>query len=90
MVHRSACATIIFWNGSSGWLPAPLDAFGSLAGSAVPLPDEMGWDRSRVVAADSMCCSRLASAALLFGLVVPNAQIRFALVEPSDCIRGGH
>ena len=56
-MHRTACATIIFWYFSSGVSLFPLVAFGSETGSELSLADA-GVDMSIVVGPESMCCTR--------------------------------
>ena len=70
IVHRIACAMIIFWNGCSGVLTAPPE-FAMLPPSlnAAERSSESGPEPS------AGCCVSVASFALSSGFVVPYAQM---------------
>ena len=67
IVQSTACATIIFWNGSSGVLSAPP--------AVCTVFPSVGFDRSRVSGPESMCMISVAPGSLSPGLFVPNAQM---------------
>ncbi len=80
-MHRTACATIVFWYCRSGVSLFPLVAFGSDTGSELSLLDA-GVDMMIVVGPESMCCKRFADTDGSFGFVVPNAQMIDCDVPP--------
>lgn len=77
-----ACATTYFCDVESGGSCAPVDA-------GVPAAPT-GCDTSRTTGPlpSGLCCNRVASAALLPGFVVPNAQMRFCDVPGWVCKTG--